>query len=496
MNHLKVLDSHGNKIPASHLSSAYEGATFGRRLGTWGAYSSGPNTALFSSLSTLRARSRELTRNNPLSHGAVDSFVANLIGTSISPRWQIKDSELKEKIQELWIDSIEEMDASGLCDFYGMQSIVARALIEGGECLVRFRMRKPDDGLIVPMQLQVIEGDHLDETYSTIAPNGNEIRMGIEINKAGQRVAYWLYNEHPGENFVNTNHIERVRIPASEILHIYRPLRPGQMRGRPWMASIIVKMHEIDQCVDAELVRRKTTAMFGGFITRPPGEDEESGILGKTVEDNADMERIIALEPGTFPELPPGYGVNFSMPTDVSGNYVAWMKQQLRDIARGIGVTYEQLSGDLEGVNYSSIRAGLLEFRRLCKMIQIHTLVFQLCKPVAKRWLDTAVLCGAIEIPDYSKNRRIYNRIKWCPDGWDWVDPLKDQHAKLMAVRGGFESRAHVVAEMGHDIEIVDNEITEDLKRTDKLGLVLDSDPRKTAGSGSMQTMQTMQKIE
>lgn len=150
------------------LTSSFEGAGTGRRLNSWGMSSSGPNAAIFGSLSTLRARSRELTRNNPLASGAIDSFVSNLIGSGISPRWQIEDMELKKQIQELWADSTEELDAAGVTDFYGLEAMVAHSVIESGEVLVRFRPRFPEYGYAVPMQLQIIEADHLDESFNTV----------------------------------------------------------------------------------------------------------------------------------------------------------------------------------------------------------------------------------------------------------------------------------------------------------------------------------------
>ena len=469
------------------LTGPFEGAGGGRRLSTWGTSTSGPNLSLFSSLATLRARSRELVRNNPLASGAVDSFVSNLVGSGITPRWKLPDNpELKTEIQQLWLDSCDELDFAECCDMAGLQSLIANTVIVSGECLVRFRPQPSSSKLPVPLQIQVLEPDHLDAGYNTVAPNGNEIRMGIEFNKKGKRVAYWLYRDHPGEAFLKSSS-ERIRVLAPEILHIYRVLRPGQIRGRPWMSPIIVKLHEIDQCVDAELVRRKTTAMFGGFITELPGETIDASPLGKRAANDSEDREVVALEPGTFPVLPPGMSVTFSDPKDVSGNYTAWMKQQLRDIARGIGITYEQLTGDLEGVNYSSIRAGLLEFRRLCQQIQMQTLVFQFCRPVARYWMDQAVLSGALSIPDYSRRSRQYKRIVWRPDGWPWVDPQKDQKAEIMAIRSGLKSRSQSIAENGGDIETVDKEIAEDNARADKDGLVFDSDPRKTTSTGLYQ---------
>lgn len=489
---LKIVDQYGRNIPRAAMLGGYEGATTGRRMGMWGTSSAGPNTSLYSSLNTLRGRTRELRRNNPLAESGAESYIANIIGSGINPRWQIKDNpDLKQEIQELWNDWTDESDFDDLLDFYGQQSLGVSGLIDAGEFLCRFVDVGPGEYDTVPLKLQLLEADHLDETFNSVATNGNEIRMSIEIDKLGRRQAYWIWDEHPGEMLsFKAITAERTRILKADMLHVYKPLRIGQMRGRPWLASIIVKLRELDQYEDAELVRKKTAAMFGGFITETMNaEGAAAGTLFGRQLSSPDINAndIIALEPGTFPVLPVGKSVQFSNPADVGITYDVWIKQQLREVAAGMGITYEQLTGDLSGVNYSSIRAGLLEFRRRVNQLQHQIIIHQFCRPIARRWMDTAVLCGALRIPDYFQNRRQYLRILWRPDGWPWVDPVKDQLAEQMAIRNGFKSRARVVAEKGDDVENVDIEIAEDNERADKAGLVLDSDPRKTSSSGSLQ---------
>ena len=390
----------------------------------------------------------------------------------------------------MWADWIDEADWDGNCDFYGLQSLISSALIESGEAIVLFHRNYINSDLAVPFQLQVLEGDHLPETMSTTLLNGNTIRMGIEFNRQGRRVAYHLYKEHPGETFGFNQSIGTVRVLAKNVCHIFKQTRPGQIRGASWLSPVLVKLHDYDQYDDAELVRKKGAAMFGGYITEPAGGIDPTLAFGKSDSTDSQNREIVPMEPGTFPVLPPGMDVRFSEPADVGGNYERWVKQQLRMIAKGIGTTYEKLTGDLTEVNYSSIRAGLLSFQRFCKQIQLQTIAFQLCKPVAREFLNTAVLSGAIELPGYAQNPRIYRRIKWRPDGWPWVDPVKDQLAEQMAVRNGFKSREEVVAESGGDIEEVDAAIAEGNARADELGLVFDSDPRKTAKAGTAQNIE------
>jgi lambda family phage portal protein len=493
-----ILDQYGRPYMRAEYAGGFEGASSGDRLADWGMTSMGPNAAVEGSLTSLRNRQAEMVRNTPLAGGGVDTLVANMVGRGIRPLWNFDDKDLLNRVQDLWFDSVNDADADGVASFYGLQAIAAGAMCNTGEAFGVFSYPSPHDGLATPLQVRVFEGAQLDEAHTELSSSGNDIRMGIEFDRRGRRTGYHFYKKHPGEPyFLNT--FEKQRVPAGEVMHVYRPLRPGQLRGLPWFHNIILKLYEIDQCVDAELVRRKTTTMFGGFIkqTTPggfplPGAAPVPGghpgnLLGHQ-SGTTNAAPVIDLRPGTFPKLPTGWDVTFAQPTDVGGNYAAWMVQQLRDVAKGMGITYEQLTGDLTNVNYTSIRAGLLDFRRRLEMIVAMTLVFQFCRPFALRWLDLQVVSGAVVIPDYFARRRFYRRIEWQPDGWDWVEPLKDVKAAIMEVRAGFTSRKRVVAKRhGVDVEDIDQEMVQDNRRADKDGLVLDSDPRKTTIGGIYQ---------
>lgn len=491
MPYLHIVDYNGAPIKAQ---SAYEGASTGRRMSSWMASSSGVNSLILNSINTLRARARDLRRNNPLADGAVDSFVADLIGTGISPSWQIDNPELKKAIQELWNDWIKEADFDETWDFYGLEALVSQALVESGEALVWMKVQPEDSDLIVPLQLQVMEGDHLDENYFDTLKNGNEVRFGIEFDRRGKKVAYHLWPEHPGEYYGTINMTERIRVPADEICHIFRPTRPGQRRGTTWLASIIVKMYDYDGFDDAELMRKKGAAMIGGYITMPvtgTAAQMPNSPFGPPTDEDAQGRDIVPLEPGMFPKLPPGADVKYSMPADVGGNYEIFMKQQQRAMARGAGTTYEKFTGDLTEVNFSSIRAGLLDFQRGCRQKQLQVLAFQMGRPVTQKWMSTAILSGALDISDYAQNKRRYWRIKWRPEAWKGVDEIKDALARQLRVRNGFTSLQQEREEMGGDSEQIDLEIEESNKINDEKGFIFDSDSRKTAKSGTAQALES-----
>jgi len=465
-----------NRKPSSNkrrffVMNNWDAAGQGKRLKNWQASSDSINSLLLSSLDILRRRSRKIVLNNPVAFSAVDSIVSNCIGTGIKPQSKAHDSSFKEEVQDLWHEWKDEADFYGVTDFYGLQALICTSVLEGGECFVRFRISKPGGDLSVPLQLQALESEHLDSSRSEVLSNGNVVKSGIEFDKQGKRAAYYLFTEHPGEQSLSGSSTT-IRIPASEVLHVYKPLRIGQIRGIPWLSRVLLKLYELDQYDDAELVRKKTSALFTAFITRL---DPEANIMGEGDPDESGIS-LAELEPGTVQLLEPGEDIKFSQPSDVGSSYEGFMRQQLRFVAMGMGISYEQLTGDLTQVNFSSIRAGLIEFRRKCEMLQRHVMVHQLCRPVWKRWMQLAILSGALEIP---ANDKKYQAVKWVPQGWEWVDPLKDYKAQELAVRDGFKSRSEIVSRMGGDAEEIDREIAADNARADSYGLNYDSDPRQ-----------------
>lgn len=490
-----LVDQFGRPMPkaSSSMTHAHEAASTSRRMSTWGLGNFGPNDSVISGLSNVRARSREVRRNNPWIDGGVDTFIAYLVGTSISPRWKIEDKTLRDDIHGEWSESVKEMDYDGIYSFYGLQELISHGLVESGEALYRKRIVAEEE-LRVPFQIQAFEPDLLDHSYTMPLPNGNEIRFGIEFNKREKRVAYHLYREHPGESFgfLSSFAGDRIPIPAKEIGHVFRPLRPRQMRGFPWLKSVITRVYELDKCEDAELVRRVMAGMFVGAAIKPSGEDGESSLMGRRLGSDPRGNPVVGMEPGTMAEYPPGYNIIFSKPPDAGQGFFDLTKHHLRAIAKGSRNTYDKMTGDLSEVNFSSIRAGQNDLLQLVRQIQFHTLIFQLCEPVATAWMDLAIASGRLKIRDYAENKRKYQQRDWVPDAPKYVNPLQDIQADILEVRAGFKSRPQKIAERGGDVEKVNAGILEDKEWLDREELVLDTDPRRTAKSGIIQDMEQL----
>ena len=234
-----------------------------------------------------------------------------------------------------------------------------------------------------------------------------------------------------------------------------------------------MKLWLLDRYDDAEVERKATAAMFAGFITSPQGE----AVVGKDlVEPGATAsEGMLTLEPGTMQALLPGEDVKFSTPAEVGGSYEAFQYRNLLACFAAMGVPYAFGTGDLKKVNYSSLRGAIIEYRRRLEQAQHGIIVFQLCRPVRQRWFDDAVLSGALRIPGYVRRPRAYNRAKWIPPKFEWVDPLKDQQAEKLAVDAGFKARSDVIEASGSDPEETDRRIAADRARERRLGLAFPS---------------------
>ncbi|WP_010490764.1 phage portal protein [Pseudomonas sp. S9] len=461
------------------LSNSYEGAGTGRRAQGWDAPEGALNAVALPALPALRKRSKAAVRANPYAYSAISKRVSNIIGTGITPRASIKDADLRAALRQLWEDWTDESDADGLSDFYGQQALIARMVEETGECFVRMRYRRPEDGYAVPLQLQVLAAEYvpLDRNFRT--RSGNTVRAGIEFNAIGQRVAYWMHGMHPGDVFSGAYGYNALhRIPADQVLHIFEPTEGGQLRGVPRLAPVLLRLKSLDSYDDAVLFRQEVSNLFAGFITRKATEGTQPEIdplTGVPVVVDRDGAPLVGLEPGSMQELMEGEEVTFSDPPDAGGTYVDFMRQQLQAAAVGVDLPYELLSGDMGDISDRVLRVLLNDFRRRIEQLQFSVYVFQLCRPVRAAWMDTAVLSGAIALPDYAARRREYLRTRWIPQGHPYIHPVQDVDGKLKEIKGGLASRSEHVLRTGYDAELIDEENAQDNQRAAGLGLTYDS---------------------
>ena len=377
----------------------------GRRLAMFRAPLSGPNQS--GGIDTIVNRSRHMGRNNPWVKASVDKYVANAIGTGIQAKCINGTAEQKKARHKKWRRWCKVADADGQLTFEALQALAVAEYREAGECFARLRPRRPSDGLPVPLQVQLIESEQCPRHYYSTAPNGNAIKEGIEFGPIGNRVAYWFYRAHPGDQNPGTvNASELVRIPADQIIHLFRPLRAGQLRGVPDLAGVAAHAYNLDRINDSTIERVKVGNLFAGFLKRTKGGSDT--VLGETqVDTDTDDTPIAGLEPGTMVELPDGVEPVFSDPPNAGSDYPQFMRFNLLAFAARVGVPYEVLTGDLANVSDRALKLILLEFHRLIEMDLWLYMIPQFCQRIRNAWWDAAVLAGALAAPGYAERSEV-----------------------------------------------------------------------------------------
>ena len=411
------------------------------------------DTILESALNRTRARSRELAQNNDHARHFLGLLKQNVVGRPglrMVPkvRWDSgpRRGELDEKdnrtLLEAWEDwgQPENCEVTGRQTWLDVQRQVAETWGRDGEALVRL---VPNHGNRFAFAVQVLESDYLPEDYSAELANGNRVRMGVEFDPWHRPVAYHLRTDHPGDTtyYWSAGATELLRVPASEVVHVYVAERPQQTRGLPLMVTAMKRLHMLGAYEEAELVAARLGASKMGFFKSATG----AGWVGT---DSEDGELITEVSPGDFEQLPAGVELQTFDPAHPTTAFADFEKAILRGIGAGLGVSYTSLANDLEGVSFSSIRAGLLEERDGWRAVQ-DWLAGALCRPVYNAWLEWAITSGALPLPPRKLDR--FRRVVWRGRGWPWVDPLKDAQAAGALLDMGATTLEQIARERGDD---------------------------------------------
>ncbi len=458
---------------ALDLVMNYRATTTGKRGSSWRRASSDADAAS-SRRNVLAYVARDMIRNSPFAARAQSVIANNVIGDGIV--WKIQTDAKAKPIRKRLSAVLKrhfdttDVDADGRQNLYGLQRLALNTIIDSGEVLVRRRRRRLGDGLALPFQLQVMEPDFIDTARDGLVagvPEGNYVREGIEYNQIGQRVAYWLFPEHPGTNRPGARIYTSRRVPASEILHIYRQDRPGQMRGVSWFAPVALAIQDLADAQDAHLMRQKIAACFAGFRVAP--EDDRIGdAANKDANGDDNPAGLNSISPGRIQNLRPGEDIKFSSPPGVDG-FDAFAKMVLQSAAAGLGITYEALTGDLSNVNFSSARMGRMEMDRNVSSWQWLMMVPQMMQPIGRWTLEALQQVAAVQVPRDLE-------LAWVPPHRMMVDPNREIAALRDKVKAGFASRQGVVRELGFDPEDITAEQIEDMAICVATGLRFDSD--------------------
>jgi lambda family phage portal protein len=475
--------------PSAPRRRMYQGAQFSRLTADWVTGNTSADSEIYGSAQKLRDRARQLCRDNDYARQALRAIEGNVIGQGIPFQSQVRmqrggrlDTQVNDAIEAGWRQwtTARHCHTGGKLSFADIERLVIRACAESGEVFIRL-VRQSFGGSTVPLAMEVIEADQLDDGLNGRSQQGNEIRMGVEVDGWGRPIAYHFLAYHPGDYQFSNQQIStqrHKRIPAEEIIHLYRAERPGQTRGVTWFASAIQRLHHLAGYEQAEVVRARASSALMGFITSPEGE-----LIG---DDVMDGDRVSNFEPGVFKYLNPGESVTVPSLDSPDGQFEPFLRAMLRAMAAGIGCSYETISRDFSQTNYSSSRLSLIEDRDHWRILQ-SWMIENFHRRVFHEWIELAVLSNALSLPGYELAPDRFKAARWMPRGWAWVDPAKEVAAYKEAVRCGFKTLGEVVAEQGGDLEEIFVQLESERLLAEKHGLVLDIDPGKVSGAGLTQ---------
>lgn len=464
---------------SGHLRNYFAGND-SRFTSGWNSGPQSSDSILYSQIAKIRGRSRDLIRNAPYAANARRIVVNNVIGSGIGlqgavtkPRgalWEEVNSSIEAQ-WEKWTYA-KSCHTGGILCFGDLERLLMSEVFTAGEAFVRLHLDRFGSSK-VPLALEYIEPERAAEEFQVTYPGTQRIRLGIEVDEFGRPQAYYFHRQHPGDHRLDLMQRDEIlRVPSDAIIHLYICTRWPQHRGEPWMHATARRLYDMDGYSEAEIIAARVSAAHMGFL-KTAGDGFSTDVVGS--------QQQLTLAPGIIEKI--GLEDEFISHTPNRPNTALdpFMRYMLREVAAGVGISYESLSKDYSQATYSSARQALLEDRDNWKSLQ-SWFIRAFRYPLHEIWMRQAVLSGAIpEIPldQFMSNPDKFTAVKFKPRGWGWVDPTKEVEAYKEAIRGGLTTLTDVIAQTanGQDIEDIIETRARELDMLHEKGIETDTEP-------------------
>lgn len=481
---------------AGASTGAHRGASFAaKELANWNPAAGSADADLLGDLDTLRARSRDLGRNNGIASGVQQTLVDNIVGVGLrlvaqpdyralgkSKEWA---EEWASKTEAFWrgYANTFECDAARSLTFAGMTQQVLRGGFLNGEALA-LPIWQPGAGRYAT-RIQLVEADRLSNPHAQL--DSDKLRGGIEIDQYGRPLAYHIRDSHPGDwyGLWGTRGMSGrwERVPAEtnwgrrRVIHVHDKERTGQSRGKPLFAAILGDFKMLDHYRRTELQAAIVNSMIAAFIKTPLDSQTISQMFGADPSSpqyqqylQQRREHVAGLRSAAVIPLNPGDEVQPFLPSRPAAAFNSFCESLLREMASAIGIPYELLVKDFSKTNYSSARAALVEAWRFFRGRR-EWLATYWATPVYELWLEEMVNKGLVEAPNFYEERAAYCSAKWIGAGRGWVDPVKEAQAAEMRLAANISTLEYECAEQGQDWEEVLEQRAREQQRMRALGL-------------------------
>jgi len=427
----------------------------------------------------VRAKVRDLSRNNPLVAGMKLKRATMVVGDEIGIKCQSRGPDgkpLKALNQDLESRFYRWAEAAGV-DHRSLTELVQLGenhSFDDGEHLVVETLRPQPDGSN-PFRLMLLEPDYLDSSKGT---------YGVEYDADGNPLVFHLYNAHPGDGVSVTSKPTRALDPATGLMiHLIAETdRASQRRGISQLAPSVMRLYQVDDLMDAELVASRAACAYGlvvksaipGGITQPWTND---GSTTDSPEDDNGKKRGY-LEAGGILELDPGEDAIAFKNERPNSNFDGFVRLHQRSGAGAAGMSFESATGDYSQVNYSSARMGRVIEWMVCRRRQKK--IMRLLTRIYRVWLRYEMLAAPIAGVNLQDNRTM--SPVWQLAGNDGFDPVKEIDAAERGVTLGTTSRSRFCSDRGGDFAEIAGELAEEMALLKELGLWQEDPTVNTSG--------------
>jgi lambda family phage portal protein len=469
----------------SQRSEMYAAAKTTRLTGAWSIANPNVNDIIGLSSPAVRSRVRQLIRDFPYFARAANIMVDYSVGAGIMFQSKVKgptgklDKRRIRQIEDAVSWWMDEADIAGKLHFQEINRLTKRQDLESGE-LVVVKVYPRDGNRYLPYALQVYESEWLTGAHDTYgaggigmaaAPGEKETRQGIEYEKlTGRVIGYWFMDPTYGG--------KEVYVPASQVIHGFNMLRPQQLRGISSFAPGVLVAHDLADYMDAEMDTAKMAAKYLAFVKTPDPLSRQGMLSTNGISAAGTVQKIEEMENAIIEYLRPGEEVSIASHDRPGATFAPFVRLVLTMLSITTGAPYELISGDYQGLNYSTAKIVRNDFSQQLRPITVRH-IRQFAHPAISGAIDAAVLSGKLTLPGYWQNPRRWHESEWQPPGMDAVDPLREAKSQIEAIGYGLKSPQEVARERGRDLEDIYNEIKSANEMASEMGLAF------TAGNTS-----------
>ena len=446
----------------------YDAASYDRPNVNWRVINESAEMTDRVSRDIIRARARDLERNSDIMNSVTGAYKRNVFGAGYRLRAASGYEELDQKLEKLWKIWCKKQncDVTGIQSFASMMRMaIQRKKIDGG---ILFLKRYTSGG-ILPFKLQALEVDELDLTAVAPRQKGNKVAGGIEYNAFNRPAGYFIRQYAIDGTAIP----EPVYVEAKDVIFFFTKTRPSQLREISDMTPTVTRIRDTNEFMRAVSIKERILSCLSVFVKRelPPA----TGVPGRGVRSYGDRDdkkyndQGKTLTPGMIQYLNPGDDVFVVNPSGQATDAASYIKQEIRLIGSGQGLSYETVSRDMSESNYSSARQGIIEDEMT--YADDRELLIEVLDEIYESFVISAVLAGKVEIRDFWENRDAYLEHSWIQAPKKWIDPLKEANASRIALNTGQKTWADLASENGKDWKEQIDEMAEVLKYGNSRGI-------------------------